>query len=68
MGHALATGSWEQNRLSVQLEGILEGDIPREKAVFVILYHKMPALKGSVQSGNLGYSQVSCVRRDLVVQ
>lgn len=67
MGRALATGSWEQNRLSVQLEGILEGDISREKAVLVTLHHKMSALKGLVWSGGLGYSQASGVGRDLVV-
>lgn len=68
MGRALATASWEQNRLSVQLEGILEGDIPREKAVLVTLHHKMSALKGSAWSGSLGNWQASGVGRDLVVQ
>lgn len=37
----MATGSWEQNQLPVQLEGVLEGDVPREKAVLGIL-HSVP--------------------------
>lgn len=37
----VATGSWEQNPLTVQLEGVLEGDVPREKVVLGIL-HSFP--------------------------
>lgn len=50
---ALAAGSWDDNQLSGQLEGVLEGDVPREKAVLATL-HSFLSEGFGVVDGSLG--------------
>lgn len=49
MSRGACSGHWflRIERLSVQLEGVMDGNVPRAKAGLAGLPHKRPALKGS---------------------